>query len=73
MAYCVQVSDTKLFWHRNLVMVDSLALAAGTDDGIGAAGGDVAPALSSLLLFIVVLPTISRVIRAIGFVGIHTK
>ena len=54
-------------------MVDSLALAAGTDDGIGAAGGDVAPALSSLLLFIVVLPTISRVIRAIGFVGIHTK
>ena len=71
-------------------MVESLELAARpADGGLGAAaahvvpadGGlvgaaaDVVPALSSLLLIIVVLPTISRVLWAIGLVGIvvHTK
>ena len=52
---------SRLKRYRDLVMVDSLALAAGPDDGLGAAA-DVVPALSSLLLFIAVLPTISRVL-----------
>ena len=43
--------------------------------GLVGAAADVVPALSSLLLIIVVLPTISRVLWAIGLVGIvvHTK
>jgi len=42
--------------------------------GLVGAAADVVPALSSLLLIIVVLPTISRVLWAIGLVGIvvHT-
>ena len=45
------------------------------DGGLVGAAADVVPALSSLLLIIVVLPTISRVLWAIGLVGIivHTK